>query len=41
VPVRRLGAPFVPMPFSPALERGLLPNADAIVAAAREMVEEG
>lgn len=41
VPVRRLGAPFVPMPFSPALERGLLPTAAAVADAAREMVDEG
>ena len=27
-PVRRLGAPPVPMPFSPELERSLLPGAE-------------
>jgi pyruvate/2-oxoglutarate/acetoin dehydrogenase E1 component len=40
-PVRRLGAPTVPMPFNPALERSLLPDADAIAQAALELVGEG
>ncbi|MDO8210152.1 alpha-ketoacid dehydrogenase subunit beta [Conexibacter sp. CPCC 206217] len=40
-PVRRLGAPSVPMPFSPALERSLMPAASAIARAAEELVEEG
>jgi pyruvate/2-oxoglutarate/acetoin dehydrogenase E1 component len=40
-PVRRLGAPSVPMPFNPALERSLLPDADAIAQAALELVGEG
>jgi acetoin:2,6-dichlorophenolindophenol oxidoreductase subunit beta len=39
-PVRRLGAPWVPMPFSPDLERSLLPNAESILAAARSLREE-
>jgi pyruvate/2-oxoglutarate/acetoin dehydrogenase E1 component len=33
-PVRRLGAPAVPMPFSPDLERALLPGAESISSAA-------
>ena len=41
VPVRRIGAPAVPMPFNPELERSLLPSAAAIVAAAETMVREG
>jgi pyruvate/2-oxoglutarate/acetoin dehydrogenase E1 component len=41
VPVRRLGAPAVPMPFSPDLERGLLPGAESIAAAARALLAEG
>ena len=41
VPVRRIGAPAVPMPFTPSLERALLPGAEAIVAAAEGMVREG
>jgi pyruvate/2-oxoglutarate/acetoin dehydrogenase E1 component len=41
VPVRRIGAPPVPMPFNPELERALLPSAPAIAAAAEEMVREG
>ena len=40
-PVRRIGAPSVPMPFSPDLERMLMPHAAAILAAVREMVQEG
>jgi pyruvate/2-oxoglutarate/acetoin dehydrogenase E1 component len=40
-PVRRLGAPAVPMPFSPDLERALLPTSKAISAAARALVAEG
>jgi pyruvate/2-oxoglutarate/acetoin dehydrogenase E1 component len=40
-PVRRLGAPWVPMPFSPDLERSLLPSTESILAAARSLREEG
>ena len=40
-PVRRIGAPTVPMPFSPELERSLMPSAAAVVAAAEAMVREG
>ena len=40
-PVRRLGAPAVPMPFSPDLEQALLPTSKAISAAARALVAEG
>jgi pyruvate/2-oxoglutarate/acetoin dehydrogenase E1 component len=40
-PVRRLGAPAVPMPFSPQLERALLPNAAAIADAAASLRKEG
>jgi pyruvate/2-oxoglutarate/acetoin dehydrogenase E1 component len=36
-PVRRLGAPSVPMPFSPDLERALLPSVPAIRAAAEQL----
>ncbi len=39
-PVRRLGAPAVPMPFSPELERALLPNPDSIAAAAQALRAE-
>ncbi len=31
-PVARIGAPFSPVPFSPALEKHYVPNADSIVA---------
>lgn len=40
-PVRRLGAPAVPMPFSPDLERALLPTSKAISAAAQALKAEG
>ncbi len=41
VPVRRIGAPFVPMPFSPGLERALMPSSADVVEAAEAMVREG
>jgi pyruvate/2-oxoglutarate/acetoin dehydrogenase E1 component len=41
VPVRRLGAPPVPMPFSPELERLLMPGPEAIAQACAELVGEG
>jgi pyruvate/2-oxoglutarate/acetoin dehydrogenase E1 component len=40
-PVRRLGTPWVPMPFSPELERSLLPNAQRIAEAALRLRSEG
>lgn len=40
-PVRRLGAPSVPMPFSPDLERALLPTSKAISATAQALQAEG
>jgi pyruvate/2-oxoglutarate/acetoin dehydrogenase E1 component len=40
-PVRRLGAPSVPMPFSPDLERALLPTSKAIADAAAALTAEG
>jgi pyruvate/2-oxoglutarate/acetoin dehydrogenase E1 component len=41
VPVKRIGAPSVPMPFNPDLERSLIPGAERIAAAAEELVREG
>ncbi|HWI73707.1 MAG TPA: pyruvate dehydrogenase complex E1 component subunit beta [Baekduia sp.] len=41
VPVKRIGAPAVPMPFNPELEQMLMPGADAIVAACEQLVREG
>lgn len=41
VPVRRLGAPPVPMPFSPDLERLLLPGPEAIAEACAALAGEG
>ncbi|MFN8216003.1 MAG: alpha-ketoacid dehydrogenase subunit beta [Solirubrobacterales bacterium] len=40
-PVRRLGTPPVPMPFSPDLEQALLPTSKAIADAAQALVAEG
>jgi pyruvate dehydrogenase E1 component beta subunit len=37
-PVARVGAPFSPVPFSPALEALYVPNADRIVAEARKQL---
>ncbi|WP_040600061.1 alpha-ketoacid dehydrogenase subunit beta [Patulibacter medicamentivorans] len=41
VPIRRIGTPSVPMPFTPTLEQLLMPQRDQIVRAADEMVAEG
>jgi acetoin:2,6-dichlorophenolindophenol oxidoreductase subunit beta len=40
-PVRRLGTPPVPMPFSPDLERSLLPGTSRIAQMAHDLVREG
>jgi pyruvate dehydrogenase E1 component beta subunit len=37
-PVARVGAPFSPVPFSPALEAHYVPNAARIVAEARKQL---
>lgn len=37
-PVARVGAPFSPVPFSPALEAIYVPNAERIVAEARKLL---
>jgi len=37
-PIARVGAPFSPVPFSPALEALYVPNADRIVAEARKQL---
>jgi pyruvate/2-oxoglutarate/acetoin dehydrogenase E1 component len=41
VPVKRLGAPAIPMPFSPELEKAVMPQAAAIIAACEQLVREG
>jgi pyruvate/2-oxoglutarate/acetoin dehydrogenase E1 component len=41
VPVQRMGAPAVPTPFSPDLERSMLPHAAAIADRCARLVEEG
>jgi pyruvate/2-oxoglutarate/acetoin dehydrogenase E1 component len=40
-PVRRIGTPSVPMPFSPELEQALLPTSKAVATAAQTLVSEG
>jgi len=40
-PVLRVGCPFAPIPFAPELERALLPGAEDIVRAARQMMSGG
>jgi pyruvate dehydrogenase E1 component beta subunit len=37
-PIARVGAPFSPVPFSPALEKHYIPNAASIVKAARQQL---
>ena len=37
-PVARVGAPFSPVPFSPALEQAYMPNAKRIVDAVSEQL---
>jgi acetoin:2,6-dichlorophenolindophenol oxidoreductase subunit beta len=41
VPVRRLGALDVPVPFSPVLEDETVPTAEAVAATARELCSRG
>ena len=38
-PVARIGAPFSPVPFSPALEQHYLPDAASIEAGIRNLVQ--
>jgi len=40
-PVARIGAPFCPVPFSPVLESAYVPDAAAIVAGVRRLIERG
>src|SRR4030043_2313975 len=37
-PIKRIGAPYTPVPVSPILEKFYLPNAEKIVTAAKEML---
>jgi pyruvate dehydrogenase E1 component beta subunit len=37
-PIRRIGAPFTPIPFTPALEKIYLPNRDQVAEAARALM---
>jgi 2-oxoisovalerate dehydrogenase E1 component len=39
-PIRRLNGAFTPTPYSPPLEKAVVPDGDAIVQAIRELVEE-
>ena len=36
-PVKRVGAPFTPVPFAPVLEKQYLPGAAEIIAAVRSL----
>jgi pyruvate/2-oxoglutarate/acetoin dehydrogenase E1 component len=38
-PIKRVGAPFTPVPANPILEKFYLPNAEKIVAAAKELLK--
>lgn len=38
-PIVRVGAPFMPVPFTPSLEKSYIPDAGAIVNAARRVLE--
>ncbi|MGE0068185.1 MAG: alpha-ketoacid dehydrogenase subunit beta, partial [Solirubrobacterales bacterium] len=40
-PVRRVGAPAIPMPFAPNLEGSLMPAAGDVTQAVAELIEEG
>jgi len=40
-PVRRLAAPFVPLPFSPPLEEAFVPSVERIVSAVRRTIVGG
>lgn len=37
-PIKRVAAPFVPVPFSPPLEQAYIPSAEKIIAAVKELV---
>jgi pyruvate dehydrogenase E1 component beta subunit len=37
-PIKRVGAPYTPVPVSPILEKFYLPNAEKIVTAAKEIL---
>ncbi len=37
-PVKRVAAPFTPIPFAPVLEELYLPNSDSIYAAVRQLI---
>lgn len=37
-PILRVGAPFMPVPYSPALEREYAPNADRLLSAVRRLM---
>ena len=38
-PIKRVGAPFTPVPASPILEKFYLPNAEKIVKVAKEILQ--
>ena len=38
-PIQRIGAPNVPVPFSPVLEKAYLPNSDKVIAAVKACLQ--
>ena len=38
-PVERVGTPFVPVPFAPAMEQFVVPGPDEVLAAVRRTLE--
>ena len=40
-PIVRVGAPFMPSPFAPALESRFMPGAPSVEAAVREVLGQG
>jgi len=39
-PIRRLNGAFAPTPYSPPLEKAVIPQVDDIVRAIRNLIEE-
>jgi pyruvate/2-oxoglutarate/acetoin dehydrogenase E1 component len=39
-PIRRLNGAFAPTPYSPPLERAVIPQVEDIVGAIRDLIEE-
>jgi pyruvate/2-oxoglutarate/acetoin dehydrogenase E1 component len=39
-PIRRLNGAFAPVPYSPSLEKALVPDVDAITRSIRDLISE-